>query len=100
MTVALPVLREGRTKRPAETCSYTFDFTLPLVTGSTLTGAATVTPATGLTVAGGPTVATPFVTVQLTGGVAGNDYPVTCRISATNGDLHELEAVILVRDEN
>ena len=99
--MAAPTLRETREKRAIEVVSVSFEFADVLVTGSTLTGSATVTAQIGLTVVvSAPSPVGSVVTTQISGGVAGEDYWLKCRCAASNGDTHELEVVILVRDDN
>jgi hypothetical protein len=98
--MAAPTLRATGIKRAGEIVSQVFDFSAVLVPGATLTGTPTVTAQAGLTVIGAPALANPLVTVQFSGGVAGNDYTLRCQCAASNGDTPELEVVILVREEN
>jgi hypothetical protein len=98
--MAPPVLRETRTKRADETVSLTFDFGPMLVPPSTLTGTPTVDAAPGVSVIPGETIAEALVTIQVSGGTTGDDYSVVCVMSASNGDVHGLEVVLLIRDEN
>jgi len=85
-------------KRAGEVKTVVFDFTDELATGTTLTGTPTVTADAGLTV-GMPALATPKVSVQLSGGVLGTSYYVTCQATATNGDVHEIPAVLEIIGE-
>jgi hypothetical protein len=98
--MAAPTLRETRTKRDDETVSITFDFAPMLVPTTTLTGTPTIVAETGLAVLGGGSVSDATVTVQVRGGTTGDDYALACVMSASNGDVHGLEVVILIRDEN
>lgn len=99
--MAPPVLRAVVTKRAAETVTVPFDFTGPAVAGTTIVGTATVTAQSGITVVTpAPTPAGYIVAAQFAGGLAGNDYWLKCQVTMSNGDLHELEAVLLLRDEN
>jgi hypothetical protein len=86
-----------RYKQPAEIITLTFDYAPVLSVGATLTGSATVTAAAGLTVVGS-TVASPLVNVQVSGGTLAATYAVSCRISDTLGNLHELDVEVGIRE--
>lgn len=88
-------MSERRTKQPDETRTLTFEFSDKLATGDALTGAATITADTGLTVAGA-TVSGTTVTCQVSGGAHGSNYNVSCKMSTTQGDVLELDALIAV----
>jgi hypothetical protein len=99
--MAAPTLRDTATKRASETVTIPFDFTLPAVSGTTIVGSASVVAKTGLTVVTPtPTPAGLVVAAQVSGGVTGKDYWVTCTVTMSNGDVHQLEVVVLVRDAN
>jgi hypothetical protein len=85
-----------RTKTPLEARALTFEFSDKLAPGDTLTGSATITPATGITAAGTLVTGTK-VNTRLSGGTDGRDYLVTCRIGTTLGDTLELDVLLLVR---
>jgi hypothetical protein len=98
--MAPPTLRDTATKRAAETVTIAFDFTLPAGT-STIVGSASVVAQTGLTVVTpSPTPVDLTVFARVSGGVTGKDYWVTCTVTMSNGDVHQLEVVMLVRDAN
>ena len=88
-----------RLKQPDEKRTLTFDFSAKIVPGTTLTGAATLIAETGLTVSSG-TVAATTVTCQVSGGILGTAYKVTCRCNATNGDILELDATVVIKEVN
>ena len=95
-----PVLRATRTKRADETVTLTFEFAAVLVPTTVLSGSPTFVVQTGLTQVGAGSVSGTQVSVQVSGGTTGEDYRVTCRMNASNADVHQLEVVVLIRDEN
>jgi|SRR5215831_1176516 len=94
-TIATVPTYAVRQKLPAETKAVTFDFTEELAPGTTLTGTPIVTVDAGLT-AGAPGLdaTSTFVTVLISGGVMGAFYLVTCRCGSTDGQLHEIDAIV------
>jgi hypothetical protein len=84
-------------KDPGDVKDISIDFTGPLATGDTLTGSATITPDTGITV-DSDAVATPLVTIRLSGGTAGERYDVNCEISTTDGETFNRKVVIVCED--
>ena len=88
-----------RVKQPDEIRTLTFDFTHKKVPGTTLASPLVIAES-GLTVVGAPTLADPLVMGQVSGGTLGVTYKVTCRVTASNGDVLELDVLIRVVEEN
>lgn len=93
--MTLPV----RVKQPAEVVTIPFEYAPCLLEGTTLTGSPTATADAGLSVLGSSVSGTRCL-VQVSGGTLGVTYKVTCKISATNGDLHELDVNLRIAEEN
>jgi hypothetical protein len=87
--------RPTRYKQPAEIRTLTLEFADKLATGDSLTGTPTVQAETGL-IAGAPVISGTKVLVQLSGGIDGSRYGVSCQVSTTQGDLLELDVLIQV----
>ena len=76
---------------------YTIDFSNLLPTGAVLTGSATVTADVGITV-DSDTVASPDVTVRLSGGTTGERYDVDVQIDSDGGETYNRKIVIVCAD--
>lgn len=86
-------------KDPAENLDFSMDWTDQLTltpTPDTITAMAWTVPA-GLT-AGAQYHATGIATTWLSGGTAGTDYAVTCRITTAAGRVIERNVRLLVRE--
>jgi hypothetical protein len=84
-------------KDPDDVKDYTVDFSNLLPTGAALTGSATVTADTGLTV-DSSAVSDPNVTVRLSGGTAGSRYGVDVQIDSDGGETYDRKIVIVCED--
>jgi hypothetical protein len=84
-------------KDPNDVKDVSVDFSNLLPTGETLTGAATVTPDSGITVDSN-SVATPNVTVRLSGGTIGERYDVNVEIDSSDGETYDRKVVIVCED--
>jgi hypothetical protein len=87
-----------RRKQPTEKRTLTFEFAEKLAPGDALTGSPTITASSGITATAGSKSGT-TVSTQVSGGTAGNEYTVSCRIGTTQGDVLELDVVVEVRDD-
>ncbi len=89
-------------KDPTESVSLTFDFSLGLASGVTLSGTPTVTatvhsgtaPSPSAILAGGNSIVGSTVLVPVTAGIAGVDYEVKVVCSTT--DVHTILALAAV----
>ena len=88
----------ARRKQPTETRTLTFYFTEKLASGDTVASLTSLTASAGLTVGSG-SLSSNRVTVQASGGTAGNDYTVQCRVTTTQADILELDVTVEVRDD-
>lgn len=88
-----------RVKQPDEIRTLTFDFARKRVPGTTLSAPVLLAEA-GLTVVGSPSIAEALVIGQISGGTLGSTYKVTCRVTASNADVLELDVNIRVAEEN
>lgn len=93
-------------KTPSEAKLVTFDFTTEAVAGNTLSGPTVAKAlisgndpgAASLTV--GSAVAVGLqVQALVSGGVDGADYQLTCTATASNGEVHQILAVLAVRGD-
>jgi len=85
-------------KRVAEAVTYDLDFTPLLRTGETLaTLTAVFATPDGLDLED-PAMATPFVQVQVAGGVDGTDYILAARAETSLGDTRQVEGEVRVRE--
>jgi len=84
-------------KDPDDVKDYTVDFSNLLPTGAALTGSATVTPDTGITV-DSSAVASPDVTVRLSSGTAGNRYGVDVQINSDDSETYDRKITIVCED--
>jgi hypothetical protein len=82
-------------KDPDDVKDYTVDFSNLLPTGVNLTGTATVTADAGITV-DASAVASPDVTVQLSGGTAGDRYNVSVEIGTDASDPETYDRSITI----
>ena len=83
-------------KDPSAVLDYVFDWTGWLATGETITDY-TITADTGITV-GSSTELDGKVTVWLSGGTAGINYKVACKITTSKGRIDERTIWIKVTD--
>lgn len=88
-----------RYKHPDETRVLTFDFSKKLLGNAQITGEATFTSDQGVTVSSG-LVAHPTVTCLVGGGVLGQKYSISCRMSATNGEVLALTVLLGIENAN
>ncbi len=84
------------TKDPAEILDYSLDYTAWL-TGAETVASATVTAPTGITVSA-PTVASPKVTVRITGGTLDTPYLIVWHAVTSTGQEPERTLRLDVRD--
>lgn len=84
----------GLPKVPGETVDVTFDWSPELTAGQTISSAAWAGTA-GLTL-GGSGVVGALATQRISGGVAGQDYRLTCTITKNNGEVVPRTVVISV----
>lgn len=99
------------TKQPAESRLYNFDFTAKLAeAGASVTVASAaaasalvstisqgVANGAALTV-GSPALSSPNVQVRLSGGTAGENYRVLCRVNDSAGNTLEIDGFLKVED--
>lgn len=86
------------TKDPAAVLDYKFDWSSWLASGETIS-TRTVTPATGITVdSSSITDTNTSVTVWLSGGTAGTEYTVACKIVTSAARTDERTLTIQVED--
>jgi len=98
-------LAPERVKQSTETRTLSFDFlgdgygasNCKLKTNDTVASVNGVTADTGLVV-GAPSLLTSVVTVQVSSGVAGTRYWVSCNVTTTDGDILELDCYVVVDD--
>lgn len=83
-------------KDPNAVLDYQWDWSSWLPTGDTISSA-TVTASSGLTVASSSYTST-AVTAWLSGGTAGTEYTVTCRITTARGRTDDRTIEITVQD--
>lgn len=91
------------TKDPSALLDYVFDWSAWLGAGETI-ASVVVTVGTGLTLdltsphTSGYTSTTTAVTVWISGGTAGNDYTVACKVTTTAGRVDERSIIVQVKD--
>jgi len=91
------------TKQPAEKRIIAFDFTERLTGSKTISSATTIsstkanliTGSTALTLSGQVTD-DPYVKVFAADGTSGEDYVLLSRITDSDGEIHELDAILRV----
>jgi len=83
-------------KDPDAVLDYQWDWAAWLETGETIT-AGTVTATSGLTI-DSQTAATTDVTAWLSGGTAGQVYPVTCHVTTSAGRVDDRTILIHVEE--
>ncbi len=83
-------------KDPQETLDYTMDWTKWLAPTETIT-ACTVSQPIGLTVSA-PTLATPNVTVRISGGTTGQSYDVIWHATTSTGQQPERTLTLTIVD--
>jgi hypothetical protein len=85
------------TKDQSEVLDYTFDWTEWLDDGDTI-ASCTVSQPTGLTVSA-PTVASPLVTVRVSGGTTGEEYDLVWHATGSDGQQPERTLRLSIRDK-
>lgn len=86
-----------RTKQSTEKRTLSFDFTAKLKSGDSVSAvnSVTATPA-GLTLSSS-SLAANVVSIQVSGGAAGNRYDISCNVTTTpGGDILELDAIVCI----
>ena len=84
-------------KDPNDVKDVSVDFSNLLPAGETITGVATITPDIGIVVDSNA-VATPNVTVRLSGGTIGEKYDIDVEIDSSDGETYDRKVVIVVED--
>lgn len=90
-------MQQFSSKRPGEIINLTFDFTLEVPAGVTITSA-TVTqsilggPGGSITLSGSPTISGSKVFQMVSGGTANADYMLVAGVNLSSGEYRELAA--------